>query len=107
MTIVLGRFFPFFLRFADGIKFSSVLQGAFLLIASIVLDDGGLLRVMCLPAIAYWCTVAIIMVRRNGSATVMDRVFLRWGFLLWIVGLVSAISLLYAATGFLPRAFRV
>ena len=104
MIIVIDRFFPFFLRFADEIKFSAVLQAGFLFIASLMLDGGDLLKVMCLPAIAYWCTVGIIMVRRGMAASAWDRVFLRWGFLLWIVGLVAAGSLVDAATGLLTRA---
>ena len=66
----------------------------FLFFTSIVLGGGDLLRLMCLPAVAYWCTVAIIMVRRDAGATAIDRLFLRWGFLLWILGLVAAAAVI-------------
>ena len=99
MMLMRQYFFPFFGRFGDRITFAVVIQGAFLVITSMLLDGGVMLQFMCLPAIAYWCTVAAIMVRRE--ATRCDRGLLRWGFLLWIVAFVVALAGL-DAMGILP-----
>ena len=66
-------------------KFSAGLQAGFLLVASIVLDDGSMLAMMSIAAAAYWLAVAIIRIRRRGSAAITDRLYFRWGFLVMVV----------------------
>ncbi|HEY4330336.1 MAG TPA: hypothetical protein VGN88_11415 [Phycisphaerae bacterium] len=84
--------FPFFSRFGEAFKISLVLQLFILFLSAIVLDGGQLNQFMLLSATAYWCTVAIVMFRRNGNATRFDQFLLQWGYPLMIAltALVSA-----------------
>lgn len=75
---------PFIDRHKDAIKFSALLQLGVILLASVMLDGGVLLKVVLLGAIAYWCSLAIIMVRRDMNDTKCDCVLLRWGFLVML-----------------------
>lgn len=85
--------FPFFTKYEPVFKVSIVLQVFILLLSAIVLDGGQLNQFMLLSAAAYWCIVAIIMIRRNGNATGLDRFLITWGYPISIVltALVSAV----------------
>jgi hypothetical protein len=65
--------------------FSLALQTPIVLLFSIMLD-GGYLRMFALGALAgYWLGCFLIVIRRHASATRMDLVFVRWGFLMLLV----------------------
>lgn len=64
--------------------FSIVVQLIILLLASLVLDGGHLLR-MCLIAVAaHWLTVGIILARRRSALTRADTFMIRLAFLIYI-----------------------
>ncbi len=76
---------PFLTKHESAFKFSAGIQAGFLLVASIVLDDGSMMAMMSVAAVAYWLAVAIIRIRRHGRATSTDRLYFRWGFLVMVV----------------------
>lgn len=85
MAIVYSLRFPFFGKFESAIKVSVVLQLFILFLSALVLDGGQLSQWMLVSATAYWIAFAVIMIRRNGNATVLDRFILAWGYPLAIV----------------------
>ena len=82
---------PFFEKYHAKLKVSGVLQVFIFLLGAIVLDEGEVSRFTLLCAAAYWCGVGIIMVRRNGHATRLDRFLMAWGYPL-VMPLVLAVG---------------
>jgi hypothetical protein len=85
MVLRRGHDLPFFTKHEDAFKVSACLQMPILLLASIVLDGGEVLQWMMLAALTYWLGVFIIMIRRNGNATRLDALLIKWGYPLAIV----------------------
>lgn len=88
---------PFFDKYAREIKFSAACQGFLVFLAALVLDGGHLSRLILLGMVSYWCSLLIIMVRRNGFANFSDRMVLQFGFLLSVlpVGILVALQELF------------
>jgi hypothetical protein len=76
--------------YGDALFFSFILQGLLCFFSAMIMD-GGLAKRYCLLALGpYWVGALIIMLRRPQapSATFMDQVFIRFGYLFCLAGIV-------------------
>jgi len=48
--------------------------------AALLLDGGVFARVIAASAVAFWLSVAVVLVRRPLEPTRNDLIFIRWGF---------------------------
>jgi hypothetical protein len=99
MALTFSIRFPFFMKYHELLKISAIFQIFILLLSALVLDEGEMCRFMSFAAGVYWIMVAIIMIRRDGRATISDRVLVIAGFfiamiLIPAVGAVVPIGLL-------------
>ena len=79
-----------------GLLFPLAQQLAVLGMASLILDGGMILQVFSYAALAYWVSVAIILIRRRRQLTSFDRIVIRIGF-------VAACPISVALTGFVSH----
>jgi hypothetical protein len=64
--------------------FPLIQQGVVLTLAAMMLDFGQTLQVSSYAACAYWGGFIMIMVRRRRRLTGIDRILIRWGFLMLV-----------------------
>jgi hypothetical protein len=64
------------------IAVSLVQQAVLLMLGLAILDGGGVFQVLAYAAAAYWVGFAVILVRRYSKLTWMDKVLIRWGYLI-------------------------
>jgi hypothetical protein len=70
-------------RLADllgDLAFQLVIQALFLLLTSIVLDGGILLRNCAVAVVTHWVTILYLCLRRRNKLTWGDTMLVRWGF---------------------------
>jgi len=77
--------FHFFGKYREAIKVSLCLQVPVLFVSSSVLDGGDLLQYMMIACTAYWLSLLLIVVRRNGHASPLDVFLIAWGYPMAIV----------------------
>lgn len=62
-----------------------ILQLLMLLLASLILDGGVILRLCTIAVIGHWITVLYLALRRRNKLTEVDTMLIRWGFLFFLV----------------------
>ncbi|MGC3957596.1 MAG: hypothetical protein QM813_06435 [Verrucomicrobiota bacterium] len=65
--------------------FSLAQQGAVAALAGMILDGGQILQCVAYAAGAYWIGMFVIVGRRADRLTRLDRLLVRWGFLMLCV----------------------
>ena len=61
-----------------------VIQGVFMLLAGLILDDGTCGRIVMAAIVGHWLMVAWIALRRRNALTKTDTVLIRSGFFIWL-----------------------
>ena len=72
--------FQFFCKYREPLKISTCLQMALLFVSSLILDEGITFMYMLIACAAYWLSLLLVMVRRNGHASGLDVFLLKWGY---------------------------
>lgn len=56
-------------------------QAIILLLASMVLDGGGIFQVCFYALVGYWGGVAVLLLRKRASLSITDTLFIRHGYI--------------------------
>ena len=71
-------------RYFEPIKTAVAQQAIVLILASLILDGGQILRLCSVPAMASWICTLLVMLRRPTSPTKLDLAIVKFGFWLAI-----------------------
>lgn len=58
-----------------------VLEAAILVLASMVLDGGGIARVCLQALVGFWGAVGVLRIRRRGALSGLDVLVIRYGYI--------------------------
>ena len=68
-------------RYRDALFFTLAQQIPLLMLSSMILDFGMILKRFVIASICFWIMTLIFRIRRNQSMTDLDILFVKWGYL--------------------------
>ncbi len=83
--------------YRQDLRVAFVLQLFLLLLSSAVMDGGQCSQWVLLSMIPFWFLAGLIFIRRLGTITKIDGLFIRWGYLIILPTMVISTSLRWGA----------
>ena len=68
-------------EYRSPLQLALLLQVPIAILCLLMLDGGGLAKLCAIAMIAFWCGAAMILVRRPGGPSFLDKLYLKFGFM--------------------------